>query len=382
MSAEGIRDQAEIPNPNAAVDTPTAPPPELSLRDELKTRMEAVKTAPEGETVEQRDARVRDEQGRFAEKPKEAKPTRPVLTVAKPAAAQPGAGNTPPEVAAPPAAAGAAVKPPDGWTAAAKAKFATLDPDVQAEIVRRETDMHRQFTTQDQDRTLGKGIREVAGPYLATIRAEGGDEKQAFAQFLNYAHIMRSGTEQQKAASIASVVNLYKIPPQALFSILQGSSVQSGQPLQHDPQSQAAIQPQQITALVQAEFDRQRQVQSQTETQTAVEAFAADPANVHYEKVKPVMGKLLLGDLATGLQDAYEQACQLDPEIRSKLIADQLAAKEQERLTAASARTDAARRAAGSITGGPGGVKPNGAIVERSLGEEIRANMQAAQGRV
>lgn len=366
MSAEGIKDQVEIPNPNA-VETPAAAPQEVSLRDELKNRMEAVKTAPDGETVEQRDQRVRDEQGRFAERPKEAKP-RETLTI-KPAATPPAAGVKPPEATTLPVVA--AVKPPDGWNAAAKAKFATLEPDIQAEIVRRETDMHRQFTTQDQDRTFGKKVRETASPFMATILAEGGNVEQAFQQFLTTAHIMRSGTPQQKAVALHQVAQMY--------------NVELGQPLQQAPQNQQFETLQQRVDRLERERQeeiQQRQTQRNTEILADIDAFAADPANVHYEKVKPIMGKLLNGELATGLRDAYDQACQLDPEIRSSLAAAQTAAAEQERLSEAKARTGAAKWAAGSITGSPGGVKPNGAIVERSLGEEIRANMQAAQGRV
>lgn len=370
MSAEGIKDQAEIPGRDAPIEQ-AAPAPELSLRDELKNRLEAVKTAPEGETAEAREIRVRDEQGRFAEKPKEAKPARPVLTVKptneiNPAAAANAAAAANPANQGIPAVATA--KPPDGWNAAAKAKFATLEPDIQAEITRRESDMHRQFTTQDQDRTLGKGIREVAAPYLATIKAEGGDEKAAFAQFLNYAHIMRQGTAMQKL--------------QALHQVAQAYNVELGQPLQQASQFQAAIQPQEIRALVQAELDQQRQVQEQSALTSEIDAFKNAPGHEHYEQVKVLMGNLLLSEQAKDLQEAYDQAIWANPEIRSTLTAAQAAAKEQERLTAANARTDAARRAAGSITGGPGGVKPNGVAVERSLGEEIRANMQAAIGRV
>lgn len=365
MSEQGIKDQPEIPNPSAPVEQP-ASAPEISLRDELKTRLEAVNNAPKGETVEAREIRVRDEQGRFAEKPRETKPGRPILTIAKSAAPQDATGNSQPEVAAAPAPV--AVKPPDGWNAAAKAKFAALEPDIQAEITRRETDMHRQFTTQDQDRTLGKGIREVAAPYLATIKAEGGDEKAAFAQFLNYAHIMRQGTAMQKL--------------QALHQVAQAYNVEIGQPLQQAPQFQAAIQPQEIRALVQAELDQQRQVQEQSAITSEIDAFKNAPGHEHYEQVKGLMGNLLLSEQAQDLPEAYNKAIWADPEIRSKLIADQTAAKEQERLSGAQARTDAARRAAGSITGSPGGIRPNGAIPDRSLGDEIRANMQAAIGRV
>lgn len=359
MSAEGIKDQVEIPNP-AAND---APPPELSLRDEIASRLEAVKTAPEGETVEQRDQRVRDEQGRFAEKPKEAKP-REVLTIKdKPTAEKPADPSQPVTPAATPVTAS---KPPDGWSAAMKAEWPGIKPEVQAEINRREADMHRQFTTQDQDRTLGKGIREVAAPYLATIRAEGGDEKQAFQQFLNYAHIMRTGTPALKA--------------QALQAIAQVYNVELGQPLQQAPQHQAAIQPQDVSALVQAEFDRQRQVQEQSALTSEIDAFKAEPGHEHFETVKTLMGTLLQSGQATNLKEAYDQAIWANPEIRSTLTSAQTAEAEQKRLSEANARAGAAKRAAGSITGGPGGIKPNGAVVERSLGEEIRANFAAARG--
>lgn len=362
MSAEGIRDQVEIPNP--ALDPTASPPPELSLRDEIASRLEAVKTAPEGETVEQRDQRVRDEQGRFAEKPKEAK--REVLTIKDKAPAEKPVDHSQPITPAVPA-----IKPPDGWNAAAKAKFATLEPDIQAEIVRRETDMHRQFTTQDQDRTLGKGIREVAAPYLATIRAEGGDEKQAFQQFLNYAHIMRSGTPAQKA--------------QALQAVAQQYNVELGQPLQQAPQNQQFETLNQRLDRLERERQeeiQQRQVQEQSALTSEIDAFKAEPGHEHFEAVKTLMGTLLQSGQATNLKEAYDQAIWANPEIRSTLTSAQNAEAEQKRLSEANARAGAAKRAAGSITGGPGGVKPNGAAVERSLGEEIRANMQAALGRV
>jgi aspartyl-tRNA(Asn)/glutamyl-tRNA(Gln) amidotransferase subunit A len=44
---------------------------------------------------------------------------------------------------------------------------------------------------------------------------------------------------------------------------------------------------------------------------------------------------------------------------------------------------DAAKRAAVSVTGSPGGIKPNGAGgADLPLRDELRANLRAAQGRV
>ena len=333
---------------------------EPTLRDELSHAFQAIKDAPEGETPAQREERVRDAQGKFTEKPAQAKPAeRKTLTL-------PDKGQPAKTVEAKPVTA------PEGWTAAAKAKFATLDPEIQAEVVRRETDMHRQFTAQDTDRSLGKKIREVAAPYLATIRAEGGDEGAAFQQFLNYAHIMRAGTPQQKAAALQNVAQLYNVP--------------IGQQAQQ-PQVHPALQAQQaelgrINQWIEQQ-NQQRQNQEQAQLFGEIAAFKAADGHEHFDKVEKLMGTLLMNEQAENLQDAYDKAIWAHPEIRSTLTAQQVAAAEEKRMSAISGKTDAARRAAGSITGGPGGAKPNGAAVERSLGDELRANYRTAvNGRI
>lgn len=365
MSDQGVKDNVVIPGPETVVDN--TPAPEISLRDEIKTRIEAVKTAPEGETLEQRDARVRDEQGRFAEKPKDTKPARQVLTVAKPAIAQAPTDVTKAETAIPPISHIA----PVSWTLPMKEEFSKLPANVQEYISAQEANARKALVAQDEDRSLGKGIREVAAPYLATIRAEGGDEKKAFAQFLNYAHIMRAGTPQQKLTALHQVAQAY--------SVNLGTPTEQGS---RNPEFESLQQ-----RLDQIERDRQqeiqqRQIQEQSALTSEIDAFKAAPGHEHYEQVKVLMGNLLLSEQAKDLQEAYDQAIWANPEIRSTLTAAQSQAAEQKRLSEANARTGAAKWAAGSITGGPGGVKPNGAVADRSLGEEIRANMQAATGRV
>ena len=310
---------------------------------------------------------MRDTSGKFtAEKPQ---------AQAKPAERKTGTLTVPDKVAAAPTSK-AEAKPlnaPEGWAATAKAKFATLDPDIQAEVIRRESDMHRQFTAQDQDRSLGKKIRETASPYLATIRAEGGDEAAAFQQFLNYAHIMRAATPQQKAQALQNVAQLYNVP--------------IGQQAQQ-PQTHSALQALQAKQNEMAQWieqqNQQRQNQEQAQLFSEIAEFQSADGHDHFEQVKELMGSLLMSGQAKDLQDAYDKAIWANPEIRSTLTAQQLAAAEEKRIAEINGKTGAARWAAGSISGGgPGGAKPNGAAVERSLGEELRANFRAAtQGRI
>lgn len=355
MSDQGVK----VPEQSQQIGQASPAAPEPTLREQVSHAFNELKAkeapaTPTPEAPKPEAVANRDEAGKFAAKPDGQK--RETLTLPK---------EAPKPVEVKP------IKAPDGWNAAAKAKFAALDPEIQAEVTRRETETHKLITAQDADRGLGKKIRETAAPYLATIKAEGGDEGAAFGAFLNYAHIMRSGTPEQKLAALQTVAKQFNVP--------LGSQLQ-----QATPNQAFESLTQRLTRLEserQADL-HQRQVQEQSTLTSTVEAFSSEPGHEHFETVKELMGSLLQTGQAKDLQDAYDKAIWANPEIRSTLTAAQIAEVEQKRIGQNQAQTGAARWASGSITGAPGGAKPNGAIVERSLGDEIRANMKAATGRV
>jgi hypothetical protein len=256
-----------------------------------------------------------------------------------------------------------------------KEKFAALPEDVQAEITRRETEAHRRISSNDDERTFGRQFRDALAPYQAVLTAEGAQPIDAFKQFLNIAYIMRTGTAEQKLAALQQTAQIYNVP--------------LGQLLQQQPASDPRLEPLQqrldrIERERQAEI-QQRQAQESSIIHSEIDTFAASPGHDHFEAVKLRMGHLLESGLAKDLQDAYDQACWSDPAIRSTLAAAQAQSENEKRLADQKAKTDAARRAAGSVTGAPGGAKPlsNGASdPSRDLREELRANLRAAQGRV
>jgi len=332
---------------------------EPTLRDELSSALKTLKEKDNTNTdLSKSVSRDRDEQGKFAAtSDKTPQAERKVLTVpnkdAVPVTPKP-------------------IDPPKGWTPAAKAKFAGLDPDVQKEVLRRETEIDHRLSTQDEDHLLGKKVRETAAPYLATIKAEGGTVDAAFGQFLNYAHIMRSGTPQQKAQALQAVAQMYNVP--------LGASPQQAAPNQAFESVNQRID--RLERERQTET-QQRQLQEQFSLSSQIESFAAEPGHEHFDTVRDLMGTLMMNGQAKDLAEAYEKAIWANPEIRSSLTAQQVSAAEQKRLTEIQQNTGAAKWASGSVTGGPGGInKPNGAIPERSLGDELRANFQALRGRV
>ena len=80
-----------------------------------------------------------------------------------------------------------------------------------------------------------------------------------------------------------------------------------------------------------------------------IEAFRANPANTHFESVKDDMAALLSAGQATSLQDAYDKAVWMRPDIRQTLVHQQTANAQKQQ--AAAQRRQRAQSAAGSVKG-------------------------------
>jgi hypothetical protein len=367
---------AEIDNPEDDVRQAIE---DLKLTAEPDTRVVIDKSS----TVD----RARDEDGKFAKAPAEPKERR-VLTLPEKTA---GVQETAPAIGAaaveaPPVAAAPVIKAPESWKPEVRGKFADLPPEVQAEINRRETDIMRGLSKQDDERSFGRKVGEIVSPYLPTIRAEGGTPEKAIESLLQTAHVLRQGTDLQKAQTVAAVISQFKVPPQALFSILQGASVVSGQPAQQapfDPRYESLAQSVARMEQAQQQEAQQRQLQEQSELQRQIAEFGSAPGHEHFEKVRPFMGHLIESGQAKDMPDAYEKAIWADPDIRASLIAAR--AEPNQRVNEQVARTERARNAAGSITGSPGGAKrpTNGAAnPTSSIEDDLRAAIRERDGRV
>lgn len=265
---------------------------------------------------------------------------------------------------------------PNAWSAAAKAAWVNADPILKAEIARREGDIHKEFTRQDAERNLGLQFRKAAEPYAQLIQAEGGNPIKGFQNYLETARILRTGDPQTKV--------------QLVRQMCQQFGIDLGQTQNADPnanpqnrETRAAIDPNvqhlytELNQLKSAWQSQQVNAQNreQTELQGAIQAFASDPKHEHFEAVKPAMAALLQSGQAQSLEEAYEAALWMRPDIRSSLIANQTAELQAKRVADAKAKADAAKRAGGSISGSPGnGFRSDPAASDRSLRQELEAN--------
>lgn len=301
--------------------------------------------APEGETAEEKTERLRDEHGRFAKADE--------------------AGQNPPVGEEP---AQQTILPPRSWTAAAKAKFATLDPDVQQEVLRREKEIDagkQQWDTKAAEyNQLDAALSRVRDRY----RLAGLSDAQYVGALVQADEMLRGPQAVQALAMLAQQ-----------YGINVGQLGQ--QPFGGPQQPQGYADPQ-ITALMQTVQslqsrlegqDKARETEAQAALQKQIEDFASDPRHPYFDNVRQAMGALMRSNPDLSMEDAYDRACYADPEIRGLLTA------------VSSARPAAAQTKPNglSVTGASKGTKPalsNGALNGNSIEDDVRAAIQELNG--
>lgn len=262
------------------------------------------------ETTEERAELLRDEKGRFARAQEDA----PAEEVAEPVAET--------EEVAP-----APVKPaPGSWPKEMKERFGSLPAEVQDYVLQREADVSRSI---NQFSVKAKAYDQIAGvlsPYEPILRADGLEPVGVINGLMQTYYQLRNGAPQQKAAALAQLADQ--------FGVDLGHTSQDGQ-----QPGNSAYDPQvydKLAKLEQAMLRRQyaeQQAQEQ-EVYTTIEQFRANAP--HFEAVKAHMGALLANGAAKDMQDAYDQACWANPEVRATLLHEQEAKRraEQAKVTA------------------------------------------------
>jgi hypothetical protein len=314
----------------------------------------------EGETEAQAAERARDEKGRFAPK---------AAVEAAPAEEQPKDQAVAKEPVADHVEVDAktvdAPRPPPGWSPAAKVAFATLPPEVQQSVAKREQEVNQGFAKLAEYKPIER-FAEMAKQSGTTL-------DRALENYVG----METRLRQDFPAGIVELCQRQGIHPVALANhILARNGVapsegQAGETPQARQQASVDLTPihQELNALK----SYVQQQQSAT-VQTEIERFASDPKHTFFENVKADMGRLINSGYAENLDDAYEKACWANPEIRELLIKQQSTGSDASAKAAAATQ---ARAASKSITGSPI-PKAGSKGPETSIEDEIRQLMDAS----
>lgn len=272
---------------------------------------------------------------------------------------------------------------PNSWTAAAKAKWNKLDPDVRAEISRREADMHRTITRQDEVREFGRQFSEISQANAAVIQRAGVHPLAIYRDFLHIMNTLATGDQQTKMGLLRQTALNNGIDLRALAGMQappgQQPQAAQGQPVIPPELRRVATEWDQFKSQQQQEASAREQ-REQQQTYDEIVAFRSTPEARYFDAVKDTMVALLQSGAASNLGDAYQQAIWTRPDIREQLQKEAtLAARNSP--DAQRARAAAARAKGGSVRGGSGSVAA-GAPENRTLREELQAGFAEARSRV
>ncbi len=170
---------------------------------------------------------------------------------------------------------------------------------------------------------------------------------------------------------IRSLCQMYNVDPAQLGRLLTGGKQQDDQA----PQSADAFAPvlNRLNSVDQRlqKWERQMEERENAAVQSELQRFAADPAHRYFENVRRTMGQIIAANPEASLNDAYDQACWMNPEIRDLLISEKTKADAEESRR----KADQARRASGSL---PNGSPVPGAISASGPAPTLRAELERA----
>jgi hypothetical protein len=290
-----------------------------------ETTTEAVQAAPEA------PERARDEQGKFAAReepqvPEELKPER---------------------------------RAPSSWKPDAQAAFLKADRGEQltpeeiriltAEAEKRENDYHKGIEGFKTHAQKARQFEQAIAPYQQTLQQLGVDAPTAISKLLQADHTLRYSDPVQKAQYFQNLAREYGIDLGQVQNIPQ-----------QDPQTQYLMQ--QLNELRQTQQMWQNSIQEQERSKAnhELESFATSD-KAHFEAVRNDMADLLETGKAQSLEQAYEMAIWMRPDVRQTLI-------EQQRIEAQKKyeeqqRATRAKTASVSVKGSSpssGGSQPSG----------------------
>jgi hypothetical protein len=348
----------------AAVEKQRAPEteqPELPLADKVEAK-EVKPSDEKPETEAERNERLRDKAGKFATE-KNAVKSEP-----KPDSAPvPAEGKAP----APEAAEDGkpALRPPPGWSPTAKVAFDKLPPEVKQAVANREEEVNRGFAKFQEYKPIDR--------YMEMARQSGTTLDKALENYVGIENRLR----QDFPTGIAELCQRQGVHPVALAQAIlarhgvapsNGEAGETPEVRQQTPSVDLSPIHQEINAL--KSFIEQQQ---NSGVQSEIQRFASDPKHAFFENVKTVMGRLINSGQAETLDDAYDQACWANKEIRELLIKQQA---PQPSVNAAEAVQRA--KAAAKATGGApaAGFKPNAGTEGGSIRDTIRAAVNSQRG--
>jgi hypothetical protein len=223
--------------------------------------------------------------------------------------------------------------PPTSWSKEAKEEWTKLPPSIQHAIAVRESQVEAGFRQHRERAESNREIESILAPRREGYQRHG---FQSDAAAVNYLFEFSDALERDPAGTALRVMQSFS--PAAIQQIRQALLGGSAPPA--PPQQQPVNIQQQVDERVALQFARK-----------TVEEFEQN-APEHYQDVKPLMQMLLERGQARDMQDAYDKAVWMHPQVRDAMLAKR---DEMQRQKTVNKVINKAKAANASLNGAPYG---------------------------
>ena len=280
------------------------------------------------EQESQPEARTRDEAGKFTSAP--AKTTN-------------AAPEAPSEVEPP-----VWKRPPASWKKEVHELWNTADDRLKEYAYQREEQMRRGVEPLLSKAQFADAMQTAIEPYMNTIRGLGISPDKAVSALMQADHILRNSAPEHKLQYFQQLAGQYGID----LSGLAGGQAQA-------PQTYAMQYAPILNEInnIRGEINGWKQQQESAQNAAMlneINAFANKAE--HFEEARPTMISLLQGGLAQSLEEAYDKAIRLDPELFERIQQAQQAQAEAKKSAELNRAAKAARAAAVSVRSSTPGI--------------------------
>lgn len=248
-------------------------------------------------------------------------------------------------------------RPPASWKKDYHEIWKTADPKLQEYAWQREEQMRAGVEPLLQKAQFADSMNEVIQPYLNTIRGLGIEPTQAVKALMEADHTLRSSGPEQRLAYFKQLAQSYGINL-------------GDQPMA--PVDNTVYSLQNELNKIRGEIGSWKEAQEQAQNQTLLSEINSFAQKAEYfEEARPAMIQLLNAGLAQTLDEAYDKAIRLTPELFETVQQAHNAQLQQQKSMEANRAAKAARAAAVSVRSStPGANTASKAQDRRSLLEE------------
>lgn len=208
------------------------------------------------------------------------------------------------------------LKAPQSWSPAAREEWGNTPPAVQETIAKREQEMQTVMQESAQARQFGQHFEQSMAPFQQIFAGQGVDPMAGISEVMQTAAPLYAGTPQQKAETVAQLIQQFGVDVSTLDDLLVGRQQPPQSPEMQSMQQQMDqmsqyIQNQQF-GQQQQQFAQQNQVNGEVEQFITDNEFAGDLRGVmaDFMSMANNQGQQL------SLPDAYQRAISTRPDIQ------------------------------------------------------------------